>query len=100
MQAIEGMPGQLQRKEKTAPFGVNLMRSQVLYRAAYGQLQTLLTAYLDHTLAVLLSTALVMSATIHTALQDFMYFSATAPRAALASRTPGRSTTTAPLEST
>jgi hypothetical protein len=24
------------RKEKTTPFGVNLMRSQVLYRAAQG----------------------------------------------------------------
>ena len=73
MQAEEGMPEQLQRKEKTTPFGVNLMRSQVLYLAAYRQLQTLWTAHLDHTLAVLLSTALVMSATIQTALQDFMY---------------------------
>ena len=41
MQAEEGMPGQLQRREKTTPFGVNLTRSQVLYRAAHGQLQTL-----------------------------------------------------------
>ncbi len=28
---------ELERKEKTTPFGVNLMRSQVLYRAAQDQ---------------------------------------------------------------
>ncbi len=28
------MPGVLERKEKATPFGVSLMRSQVLYRAA------------------------------------------------------------------
>ena len=32
-----------ERKEKTAPFGVNLMRSQVLYRAA----QVCMSAYLN-----------------------------------------------------
>lgn len=52
------------------------------------------------TFAVLLSTALVMSATIQTAFQLFIYFSAMAPRAALASRTPGRSTRTAPVDRT
>ena len=28
------LKGSIERKEKTTPFGVNLMRSQVLYRAA------------------------------------------------------------------
>jgi len=30
------MPIEKKRKEKTTPFGVNLMRSPVLYRAAQG----------------------------------------------------------------
>ncbi len=34
MQCIERK--EKKRKEKTTPFGVNLMRSQVLYRAAQG----------------------------------------------------------------
>jgi len=32
--ALHGMTWEKKRKEKTTPFGVNLMRSQVLYRAA------------------------------------------------------------------
>ncbi len=35
-QAVLLIPVEKKRKEKTTPFGVNLMRSQVLYRAAQG----------------------------------------------------------------
>jgi len=33
----QGKKGRKKRKEKTTPFGVNLIRSPVLYRAAQGQ---------------------------------------------------------------
>ena len=34
LKAVFGLSGRKERKEKTMPFGVSLMRSQVLYRAA------------------------------------------------------------------
>ncbi len=41
--ATTGMPHALEKKkEKSTPFGVNLMRSQVLYRAAQNPIRSIL----------------------------------------------------------
>jgi hypothetical protein len=48
LSCVEGLlPGEKERKEKTTPFGINSMRSQVLYRAAQNLLPGQAASYIQ-----------------------------------------------------